>query len=137
VDCHYIDANRNTTRRLDGLWDGLEKAGLRPERLLLEWCSAAEGARWQTIMTEAEKKRLSVTAEEMEQTRGVLATAKVPSPRTPRESDEKQDAEFACVRCGHQWTGFFSANLERICPQCRSNSVRWLQLAKPSPVPAA
>ena len=39
VDCHYIDANRSTVRRVDGLWDGLEKAGVRPERLLLEWCS--------------------------------------------------------------------------------------------------
>jgi heterodisulfide reductase subunit A len=127
VDCHYIDANRSTTRRLDGLWDGLEKTGLRPDRLLLEWCSAAEGARWQTIMVEVEKRRQSVTAGELEQTRAALATAKVPSPRNPTESDEKQNAQFACMRCGHQWTGSFSANVERICPNCRSNSVRWLR----------
>jgi heterodisulfide reductase subunit A len=127
VDCHYIDANRSTTRRLDGLWDGLEKSGLRPDRLLLEWCSAAEGARWQAIMTEAEKKRQAVTPEEVEQTRAILATAKVPGPRNPKDSDENQDAGFACMRCGHQWTGHFSANLERTCPQCRSNSVRWLR----------
>jgi heterodisulfide reductase subunit A len=127
VDCHYIDANRSTTRRLDGLWDGLEKSGLRPDRLLLEWCSAAEGARWQTIMIEAEKKRQAVTPEEIEQTRVALATAKVPGPRNPKDSDEKQDAEFACMRCGHHWTTYFSANLERTCPQCRSNSVHWLR----------
>ena len=96
VDCHYIDANRSTTRRLDGLWDGLDKAGLRPDRLQLEWCSAAEGARWQTIMREVEKKRQSVVPDEVEQTRAVLATAKVPSPRNPRPADENQDAEFAC-----------------------------------------
>jgi heterodisulfide reductase subunit A len=130
VDCHYIDANRSTTRRLDGLWDGVEKVGLRPDRLLLEWCSAAEGARWQTIMKETEKKRQTVTLDEVEQTRALLATAKVPGPRNPKESDEKQDAEFACMRCGHQWTAYFSANLERICPQCRSNSVRWLRSKK-------
>ena len=130
VDCHYIDANRSTVRRLDGLWDGLEKAGLRPERLLLEWCSAAEGARWQTIMKEAEKKRQSVAAEEIEQTRSLLAQARVPGPRNPKESDEKQDAEFACVRCGHHWQGYYSANMERICPECRSNSVRWLKRAR-------
>ena len=130
VDCHYIDANRSTTRRMDGLWDGLEKAGLRPDRLLLEWCSAAEGARWQTIMREVEKKRQSVTEEEIEQTRAILATAQVPSPRNPRESDENQDAEFACMRCGHRWTGYYSVNLERTCPQCRSNSVRWLRVKK-------
>jgi heterodisulfide reductase subunit A len=130
VDCHYIDANRSTVRRLDGLWDGLEKASLRPDRLLLEWCSAAEGPRWQTIMNEAEKKRKGVAPEEVEQTRTVLATAKVPGPRNPRESDEKQDAEFACMRCGHRWVSYFSANLERTCPQCRSNSVRWLKSKK-------
>jgi heterodisulfide reductase subunit A len=130
VDCHYIDANRSTTRRLDGLWDGLEKSGLRPDRLLLEWCSAAEGARWQTIMAEAENKRQAVTPAEVEQTRALLATAKVPGPRNPKDSDEKQDAEFACMRCSHQWTGYFSANLERTCPQCRSNSVRWLRARK-------
>jgi heterodisulfide reductase subunit A len=127
VDCHYIDANRSTTRRMDGLWDGLEKQGLRPDRLLLEWCSAAEGARWQTIMKEAEKKRASITPEEVSRSREVLATARVPSPRNPRASDENQDAAYACMRCGQAWTGFFSANLERICPQCRSNSVRWLK----------
>jgi len=130
VDCHYIDANRSTVRRLDGLWDGLEKLNLRPERLLLEWCSAAEGARWQTIMHEAEKKRQAVTAEEVEQTRQVLAQARVPSPRNPKESDEKQGAAFHCVRCGQQWSGIYGANTERICPQCRSNSVRWLKPAK-------
>jgi heterodisulfide reductase subunit A len=130
VDCHYIDANRSTTRRLDGLWDGLEKAGLRPDRLLLEWCSAAEGARWQTIMREAEKKRQSVTAEEVEQTRSILAEARVPSPRAPKEADEGREAGFACMRCGHQWTAVLHGNVERACPQCRSNSVRWLRLPR-------
>ncbi len=128
VDCHYIDANRNTTRRVDGLWDGLEKAGLRPERLQLEWCSAAEGGRWQTIMREVEKKRQSVTPEEVEQTQTALAAAKVPNPRTSKPDDEKQSAEYLCLRCGHHWSGLFSANLERTCPNCRSNSVRWLKL---------
>ncbi len=127
VDCHYIDANRSTMRRLDGLWDGLEKAGLRPDRLFLEWCSAAEGGRWQTIMIEAERKRQSVTPEEVERTRAALREARVPNPRNPRESDENQEARFACLRCGQQWTGRFSVNLERTCPNCRSNSVRWLK----------
>ena len=127
VDCHYMDANRNTTRRLDGLWDGLEKASLRPGRLLLEWCSAAEGARWQTIMTEAEKRRQSVSLEEVAQTQAILVEAKTPSPRTVRPADENKTARFACVRCGHQWQDRYGSNLERTCPQCRSNSVRWLK----------
>jgi len=127
VDCHYIDANRSTTRRVDGLWDGLEKAGLRPERLLLEWCSAAEGARWQTIMKEAETRRQSVTSEELEHTQTFLKETKVPGPRNPRSSNESQPAIFSCLRCGHQWAVSYSSNLERTCPQCRSNSVRWLK----------
>ncbi len=126
ADCHYIDANRSTTRRVDGLWAGLEKAGTRPQRLQLEWCSAAEGPRWQTIMTEAEKTRQQVTPDEVEQTRTALAQARVPSPRNPKPADENQDAAFECMRCGHRWTGFFSRNAERTCPQCRSNSIRWL-----------
>jgi heterodisulfide reductase subunit A len=129
VDCHYIDANRSTVRRLDGLWDGLEKAGLRPDRLHLEWCSAAEGSRWQTIMQEVEKKRQSVTLEEIEQTRGVLASARVPNPRNPRPTDVGQAATFVCMRCGTQWTNPFKIE-ERTCPQCRSNSVRWLKAAR-------
>ena len=128
VDCHYIDANRSTMRRLDGLWDGLEKAGLRPDRLLLEWCSAAEGARWQTIMKEAENKRQSVTPEELEQTRSVLVEARVPGPRNPRPKDEGQDATFVCMRCGNEWNMKYEVNTERICPSCRSNSIRWLRV---------
>jgi heterodisulfide reductase subunit A len=128
VDCHYIDANRSTVRRVDGLWDGLEKAGVSPDRLQLEWCSAAEGARWQTTMEEAERRRQAVTAEELTHTREVLAQTRVPSPRNPRPADENQDAEFVCMRCGQRWVGYFSRNAERICPQCRSNSVRWLRV---------
>ena len=30
ADCHYIDANRNTVRRVDALWEGMEKQGVRP-----------------------------------------------------------------------------------------------------------
>jgi len=127
VDCHYIDANRSTVRRMDGLWSGMEKAGLRADRLLLEWCSAAEGGRWQSIMQAAEKKRLSVKAAEVEQTRAVLAETKVPAPQNPKASDDGSQAEFACMRCGHRWAGVYGRNTERICMQCRSNSVRWIK----------
>ena len=129
VDCHYIDANRSTVRRLDGLWDGLEKQGIRPDRLLLEWCSAAEGARWQAIMKEAERKRQAVEPEEIESTRSTLASARVPGPRNPRPTDEGQAAEYVCMRCGHRWRGPYSSNMERTCPHCRSNSVRWLRVS--------
>ena len=126
ADCHYIDANRSTVRRVDGLWAGLEKSGIRPDRLQLEWCSAAEGARWQSIMEEVEKKRRSVSSEELEQTRVELAKAKVPRPRNPKAAEENQSADFVCMRCGHGWTDIFKVDLERACDKCRSNSVRWM-----------
>jgi heterodisulfide reductase subunit A len=127
VDCHYIDANRSTMRRMDGLWDSMEKVDLRTDRLLLEWCSAAEGARWQTIMQEAEVKRQGVTLEEVERTRAILSESKIPAPRNPRAKDENQEFEFACLRCDQRWIDKYSTNLERTCQQCRSNSVRWIR----------
>jgi len=126
VDCHYIDANRATTRRVDGLWAGMEKAGVRPDRLLLEWCSAAEGARWQTIMQEAENKRLGVTLDEIGHTQKTLSDLKVPNPRKSRPKDEGQMVDYTCLRCGSDWIGVNQGNMERICPTCRSNSVRGL-----------
>jgi len=127
VDCHYIDANRSTTRRLDGLWDGMEKLGLDPGRLQLEWCSAAEGNRWQHIMKQTEEKRVKVTLEEITETSQLLAEKKVPGPRNPRPKDENQPAGYECLTCGEKWEGNYSSNQERSCPACRSNSVRWIR----------
>ncbi len=127
VDCHYIDANRSTVRRMDGLWNGLDKAGLRPDRLMLEWCSAAEGARWQTVMHEVEKKRLSVDMEEIDRTRSVLEQAKVPRSQNPKPADENTEAGFVCMRCDYHWNDLFQVAIERACPQCRSNSIRWIK----------
>ena len=124
MDCHYIDANRATTRRVDGLWDGMEKVGIRPDRLQLEWCSAAEGARWQEIMKQVELKRQSVTEDEVSKTRTALTETKVPNPRKSRPGDEGKIINFHCLRCGNAWTGSYHYNLERTCPTCRSNSVR-------------
>jgi heterodisulfide reductase subunit A len=72
-DCHYITANHYTQRRVDRMWDAMEKLGIRPERLQLEWISAAEGPRFVEIMHELEKLRQGVTHEEIEHTRKVLA----------------------------------------------------------------
>jgi heterodisulfide reductase subunit A len=127
VDCHYIDANRSTTRRVDGLWDGLEKSGVDPGRLMLEWCSAAEGSRWQHIMNQCEEKRVAVLNEEIEETRQLLIEKKAPGPRNPRPRDEDQPAGFACLVCGESWEGVYKSSQERSCPACRSNSVRWIK----------
>ncbi|MDA8189503.1 MAG: hydrogenase iron-sulfur subunit [Dehalococcoidales bacterium] len=73
-DCHYIDANRSTQRRVDRLWDKLERKGIRPERLQLEWISAAEGQKFAKTMRELDEMRMAVTAQEIEHTRKVLAS---------------------------------------------------------------
>jgi len=57
ADCHYIDANRQTVKRVQKLWNKLEKAGVRPERLQLEWISAAEGQKFAKVMRQMEELR--------------------------------------------------------------------------------
>lgn len=73
VDCHYIDANRWTQKRVEKLWDKLEKLGIRPERLFLEWISAAEGQRFARTIIDIERHRQRVTKEEIEYTMKVLS----------------------------------------------------------------
>ena len=73
VDCHYIDANRWTQKRVEKLWDQLEKKGIRPERLQLEWISSAQASRFQETMVAIEKIRKTVTPEEIEATKEALA----------------------------------------------------------------
>jgi heterodisulfide reductase subunit A2 len=76
-DCHYINANHQTQKRVERLWARMKKLGIRPERLQLEWISAAEGPRFAEIMRGLEEKRLLVTREEIEFTRQVLAEQRV------------------------------------------------------------
>ncbi len=82
ADCHYIDANRWTQKRVWKLWDKLEKLGIRPERLQLEWVSAAEGQKWAQVMQAMEKLRQEVTEEEVQHTMKVL-----------REEEERKRAK--------------------------------------------
>jgi len=72
VDCHYINANRWTQRRVDRLWNRLERWGIRPERLQLEWMSAAEAQKFARVMADIEGMRAKVTAEEIEYTKEMI-----------------------------------------------------------------
>ena len=126
ADCHYINANRVTVRRVDALWDGVEKRGIRPERLQLEWCSAAEGQRWAQIMEALEEMRAAVTDEEIEAAREALKGTKVPVRSKLSRVKQATIATMHCMRCGHTWDGMYDpeADEERMCPSCRSSSVR-------------
>ncbi len=61
-DCHYINANHWTERRINRMWRKMEKRGISREQLQLEWISASEGIRFQQAMERMEKIRQSVVA---------------------------------------------------------------------------
>ncbi len=124
ADCHYLNANRQTQRRVEKLWDKLEAWGIRPERLQLEWISAAQAPRFVKTMEELERLRASVTPEEIEQTKQILANP----PKVTLRVEPKTAGEmpFVCLRCGnesrHHWIP--GQPQERSCPHCESNSLR-------------
>ena len=49
-ECHYISGNRNAERRVENVKRAMEYLGIEPERLRLEWMSAAEGERFASVM---------------------------------------------------------------------------------------
>ena len=75
-DCHYIDANHWTEKRVQKVRKKMEKLGIRPERLQLEWISAAEGVRFAQVMQHMETLRQHVTTDEIAQTIQVLKNRK-------------------------------------------------------------
>jgi len=72
-DCHYIDANHWTAKRVEKLKKRLGKLGIRTERLQLEWISAAEGQRFRQVMEHMEEIRKTVTPEEVAETIRILS----------------------------------------------------------------
>jgi heterodisulfide reductase subunit A len=72
-DCHYINANQWTVKRIDRVRAKMEKLAIRPERLQLEWISAAEGVRFAKVMDKMEMLRRGVTLEEIARTMEILA----------------------------------------------------------------
>lgn len=93
-DCHYIDANRQTVKRVYRLWKYLEKRGIRPERLQLEWISAAEGPKFQKTMREMEELRRTVTEEEVAETVKTLqAEHEKKLAKAAKKAKKKEDAE--------------------------------------------
>jgi len=55
-DCHYISGNLYTEKRIKMIRKLLERAGLEPERLRLEWISASEGERFSRVVSEFTKQ---------------------------------------------------------------------------------
>jgi F420-non-reducing hydrogenase iron-sulfur subunit len=51
-DCHYIAGNEKAVHNVEMAHSLISLLGIEPERLRLEWISAAEGARFAEIVTE-------------------------------------------------------------------------------------
>ena len=51
-DCHYMEGNYKTLRRILLLKKLLPQLGIEPERVRLEWVSAAEGQRFAQVVTD-------------------------------------------------------------------------------------
>jgi len=75
-DCHYIDANKWTEKRVEKVRRKMSKLGIRPERLQLEWISAAEGVRFAELMKRMESLRQGVTSDEIAETIKILKSQK-------------------------------------------------------------
>ncbi len=51
-DCHYSSGNHRAAKRMPLLKKLIEYAGIEPERLYINWVSAAEGERFATVIRE-------------------------------------------------------------------------------------
>ena len=51
-DCHYMSGQQVAAKRFEKLIGRLEKMGISPQRFRVEWISAAEGAKYQRVITE-------------------------------------------------------------------------------------
>lgn len=74
-DCHYINANYQTQKRVERLWKKMETSGLDRNRLQLLWASAAEGERFASKVREMKSIVDKVSSEEIEKTRKVFEKA--------------------------------------------------------------
>lgn len=54
-DCHYLTGQHWAERRMKGMPAALEKMGISPERLRVEWISAAEGRKYAQVMHEMDR----------------------------------------------------------------------------------
>jgi len=86
ADCHYISAVQWTQKRMDRLWNKLDKLGIRADRLQLEWISAAEGQKFARVMRELEDMVKAVTMEEIEYTMKVLSEEEAKGKKKSAES---------------------------------------------------
>jgi heterodisulfide reductase subunit A len=74
-DCHYISANEQTKKRVERLWQQMEKKELDRNRLQLGWFSAAEGEAFATKIREMEKIVEGVSPDEIAKSKAAYKKA--------------------------------------------------------------
>jgi heterodisulfide reductase subunit A len=65
-DCHYINANYHTQKRVEKLWKELDRKGVDKNRLHLEWFTAAEGQKFANKIKDRKQVVAEVTPDEIE-----------------------------------------------------------------------
>jgi heterodisulfide reductase subunit A len=65
-DCHYINANHQTKKRVERLWQKMDRLGLDKNRLQLAWISAAEGEKFASKIKEMQGTVEKVLPEELQ-----------------------------------------------------------------------
>lgn len=68
-DCHYINANYQTQRRVERLLSKMDRLGLDKNRLQLTWISAAEGERFASKIKDMQSIIANVCPEEIEKSK--------------------------------------------------------------------
>lgn len=97
ADCHYINAVTWTQRRVERVWNKMEKLGIRPERLQLEWISAAEGQKFARVMREMDALLKQVSPAEVAETMRLLEKEeeRKKAPKRQARSEATKAAEAA------------------------------------------
>jgi len=89
-DCHYLDNNMFTKGRVMKLKEELSSKGIHPERLTLEWVSAAEGQRFVDAVHKMEQ--LEVDEDEIEMSRMIFSQPK--KKRRKKEDKIRSQSDF-------------------------------------------
>lgn len=74
-DCHYMNANLETKRRVEKYWEKMERLGLDKNRLQLGWFSAAEGERFAAKISEMDQYLSKVKADDIGKAASVFSRA--------------------------------------------------------------
>jgi heterodisulfide reductase subunit A len=92
-DCHYIDANHHTKRRVEKLWTLLEKNGIDKNRLQLAWVSAAEGEKFASKIKEMDKIVQNVSSSEIDKTVKWLLERKAKKAKKAKDKEAAKKVE--------------------------------------------